>query len=91
MSVHVAYRRWRAHTACGMCTTPTVRVHSSTPIHDSDAHRRFLRCVYAIFRPSWCVGIPRELEHAVGDGLARIADIGYFAHSAGSVSIRVPV
>ena len=47
--------------------------------------------VYAIFRPSGCVGTPRGLEHAVGHGLARIADFGYFAQSAGSVSIRVPV
>ena len=85
------YRRWRAHNACGMCTTPTVRVHTSTLVHDSDAHRRFLRCVYPIFRPSGCVGTLRGLEHAVGDGLARIADFGYFAQSAGSVSIRVPV
>ena len=54
-------------------------------------HRRFLRCVYAIFRPFGCVGTQRGLEHAVGDGLARIADFGYFAQSAGSVSIRVPV
>ena len=69
----------------------TVRVHTSTFVHDSDAHRRFLRCVYAIFRPSGCVGTLRRLEHAVGDDQARIADFDYFAQSAGSVSIRVPV
>ena len=38
------------HTACGMCTPPTLRVHSSTLTHDSDAHRRFLRYAYTIFR-----------------------------------------
>ena len=78
-------------TPRAVCATPTIRVHSFMLIHDSDAHRRFLRCVYAIFRPSVCVGTPRGLEHAIGDGLARIADFGYFAQSAGSVSIRVSV
>ena len=53
------YRRLRTHTACDMRTPPTVRVHLSTLIHDSDAHRRFLRYAYAIFRPSGCVGTPR--------------------------------
>ena len=71
------YRRWRTHTACGMRTPPTVRVHLSTLIHDSDAHRQFLRYAYAIFRPSGCVGTPRGLKQAVGDGLLRIADFGY--------------
>ena len=82
------YRRWRTYTVCGMRTPPTVRVSSSTLIHDSDAHRRFLRYAYAIFRPSECVGTPRGLKHADGDGLKRIAD---FVQSVGSVSIRVPV
>ena len=62
-----------------MCTPPTVRVHLSTLLHDSDAHRRFLRYAYAIFRPSACVGTPRGLKHAVEEGLMRIADFGYFA------------
>ena len=74
-----------------MRAPPTVRVHSSTLIHDSDAHRRFLRYAYAIFRLSGCVGEPRRLKHAVGDGLTWIAHFGYFAQSVGSVSIRVPV
>ena len=65
--------------------------HLSTLIHDSGAHKRFLRYAYAIFRLSGCVGTPRGLEHAVGDGLMRIADFGYFAQTAGSVSIRVSV
>ena len=56
------YRRWRTHTACGLRTPPTVRVYLSTLIHDSDAHRRFLRYAYAIFRPSGCVGTPRGLK-----------------------------
>ena len=79
------------HTACGMRTPPTERVHLSTLIHDSDAHRQFLRYAYAIFRPSGCVGPPRELKYSVGDGLMRIADFCYFAQTAGSVSIRVSV
>ena len=74
-----------------MRTSPTVRVHLSTLIHDSDAQRRFLQYAYAIFRPSGCVITPRGLKHAVGDGLMRIADFGYFAQIAGSVSIRVSV
>ena len=75
----------------GMRTPPTVRVHLSTLIHDSGAHIRFLRYAYAIFRPFGCVGTPRGLKHAAGDGLMRIADFGYFAQIAGSVSIRVPM
>ena len=71
--------------------TTTVRVHLSTLIHNSAAHRRFLRYAYAIFRPSGCVGLPCGIKHAVGDGLMRIADFGYFAQTAGSVSIRVSV
>ena len=89
MNVHD--RRWRTHTACGMRTPPTVRVHLSTLKHDSDAHRRFLRYAYAIFCPYGCVGTPRGLKHAVGHGLMRIADFGYSAQTAGSVSIRVSV
>ena len=61
------------------------------------AHTRFRRsqlistvCVYH-FCPSGCVGTPHGLKHAVGHGLTRIADFGYFAQSAGNVSIRVPV
>ena len=60
-------------------------------VHDLDAHIRFLRYAYAIFRSSGCVGTRRRLKHAIGHGLMRIADFGYFAQTAVSVAIRLPV